>query len=106
MNFTPMNWTQSGKKFHRLEVTLGKDGANEVCFRGTEAGQVWRRSWTRKLTDGRYIPAIHAWLDLGSRHVDPVHFRQISAVVHMGRNVSSAAAQEPSPLHKRKGDVG
>lgn len=106
MDFTPTNWTNSGKQFHRLEVTLGKDGANEVCFRGTEGGQVWRKSWNRKLTDGRYIPAIHAWLDLGSRDYHPVHFRQISAVVHLPNDLSSVAAQNPSPLHKREVDGG
>lgn len=106
MDFTPTNWTNSGKQFHRLEVTLGKDGANEVCFRGAEGGQVWRKSWTRKLTDGRYIPAIHAWLDLGSRDYHPVHFRQISAVVHLPNDLSSVAAQNPSPLHKREVDGG
>lgn len=66
IGFTPETWSASGNKYHTLELTVGADGKNEMCIKGTKEGEVWKRGWDRQLTAGRHIPAIYAWLDLGS----------------------------------------
>jgi len=66
IGFTPANWSECANKYHTLELTLGADGRNEMCIKGTNEGEVWRKPWTRQLTDGRHIPAVYAWLDMGS----------------------------------------
>ena len=104
LGFTPENWTDSHKRFHRLDVTLGKDGSNELCFH-SESGRTWRKSWTRKLTDGRYIPAIYAWLDLGS-HENPVYFGQISAIVHLKDLSPDVSISEPETVVASTVDLG
>lgn len=81
IGFTPLSWAQSGHQFHTLELTLGADGKNEMCIKGTKEGQVWRKPWTRQLTEGRYFPAVYAWLDLGSKK-NPLHIKNISLRVH------------------------
>jgi len=78
IGFTPKAWTQSEHKYHLLELTLGADGENEVCIRGTDEGQIWRKPWTRQLFDGRYIPAVHAWLDLGGGDELPLQVGDIT----------------------------
>lgn len=82
IGFTPANWSNSGNKYHTLELTVRADGANEICIKGTDEGQVWRRNWKRPLTAGRYFPAVYAWLDLGSKHL-PLQIGKISMTVHM-----------------------
>lgn len=82
MPFTPAAWTSSGKKLHALELTVGADGQNEVCFRGIEAGQEWRSAWTHQLTAGRHLPAVFAWLDMGSSS-KPLYVGGISVRIHM-----------------------
>ena len=77
IGFTPENWQQSGHAFHMLELTLGSDGENQVCIKGTQHGQLWQQSWTHQLTDGRYFLAVYAWLDLGSEE-SPLHIGTIS----------------------------
>ncbi|CAE7810511.1 unnamed protein product [Symbiodinium sp. CCMP2456] len=64
IGFTPENWTDSGNSFHTLEVSLGTDGLNHLKFTGHQ-GAVWERTWENRLTDGRYTPELHAWLDMG-----------------------------------------
>jgi len=82
IGFTPTNWSESGNKYHTLELTMRADGNNEMCIKGTKKGQEWRKPWTRQLTAGRYFPAIYAWLDLG--FIDsPLQIRNISMTVHM-----------------------
>merc|ERR1711957_183706 len=82
VGFTPRGWTESGNKYHTLEVTLGSDGKNELCLKGTDEGQEWRRPWERQLTAGKHFPSIYAWLDMGS-HGRPLHVRNISMRVHI-----------------------
>lgn len=77
MGFTPLNWSESGKKYHTFELNLGADGTNEVCIKGTSEGQVWRRPWKRTLTSGKHIPAVYAWLDLGGEVRKPLQLGQI-----------------------------
>mmetsp|Transcript_41456 Transcript_41456/g.109324 ORF Transcript_41456/g.109324 Transcript_41456/m.109324 type:complete len:384 (-) Transcript_41456:216-1367(-) len=84
VGFTPKSWSESGKKPHTLEVTLRTNGNNTVRLLGSEPGQEWERPWQNMLFDGLHVPAIYAWLDLGSRsrplHVGPImiqgHFAQ------------------------------
>ncbi|CAJ1432618.1 unnamed protein product [Effrenium voratum] len=64
MGFTPKNWTQSGHKFHSFVVTIGADGENQLEVVGTE-GEIFRKVWKNLLTDGKHLPALHGWLDLG-----------------------------------------
>lgn len=82
IGFTPSNWSDSGHRYHTLELTLSADGENEMCIKGTNAGEVWRKPWKRQLTEGRYFPAIYAWLDLGSSRC-PLHIRNIGLRVQM-----------------------
>lgn len=82
VGFTPLKWTDAGGKFHKLELTLGADGHNEVCIIGSEPDQVWRKPWTHQLTDGRYFPALYAWLDLGSTS-NPLYIKDISFKIKM-----------------------
>jgi len=77
IGFTPQNWSESGKKYHTLELTVGADGENEMCIRGTNEGEVWRKPWKRQLTSGRHIPAVYAWLDLGSSQSHPLQIGSI-----------------------------
>lgn len=65
MGFTPANWTASGKKFHTLELMCHADGKNLLTVHGTEDGQTFTKVWQRKLTDGKHLPAIYGWIDLG-----------------------------------------
>eukprot|EP00440_Ansanella_granifera_P041277 gb/GFBE01044763.1/.p1 GENE.gb/GFBE01044763.1/~~gb/GFBE01044763.1/.p1 ORF type:complete len:330 (+),score=68.93 gb/GFBE01044763.1/:1-990(+) len=65
MNFTPANWSNSGNKLHTFELTVRPDGNNMLVVKGTGDGERFERSWVHTLTNGRHLPAIHAWLDLG-----------------------------------------
>eukprot|EP00411_Alexandrium_monilatum_P124000 CAMPEP_0175640746 /NCGR_PEP_ID=MMETSP0097-20121207/4404_1 /TAXON_ID=311494 /ORGANISM="Alexandrium monilatum, Strain CCMP3105" /LENGTH=324 /DNA_ID=CAMNT_0016946501 /DNA_START=27 /DNA_END=1001 /DNA_ORIENTATION=+ len=78
VGFTPESWSRSGRKLHTLEVTVGADGTNEVCLRGAEDGQVWRKAWSRALFDGQRLPAVYAWLDLGDTAENPLIVSPIS----------------------------
>lgn len=82
IGFNPANWSESGNKYHTLELTLGADGKNEMCIKGTNEGEVWRKPWNRQLTSGRHIPAIYAWLDLGSK-TQPLQIGSIRMNVRM-----------------------
>jgi len=64
IGFTPQDWTSSENSFHTLEVSLGTDGQNNLKLTGHQ-GEVWQRGWENRLTDGRYSPELHAWLDMG-----------------------------------------
>jgi len=79
VGFTPKSWSESGKKPHTLEVMLRTNGNNTVRLLGSEPGQEWERRWQNILFDGLHVPAIYAWLDLGSRsrplHVGPIMMR-------------------------------
>jgi len=83
MSFTPLSWTESGNKYHTFEITVGSDGRNEICVKGTKEGEVWRRSWTRQLTSGKGIPAVYAWDDLGGEYGKPLQLGQIHAHLHL-----------------------
>eukprot|EP00747_Dinoflagellata_sp_TGD_P037505 gnl/TRDRNA2_/TRDRNA2_139119_c0_seq1.p1 gnl/TRDRNA2_/TRDRNA2_139119_c0~~gnl/TRDRNA2_/TRDRNA2_139119_c0_seq1.p1 ORF type:complete len:364 (-),score=69.89 gnl/TRDRNA2_/TRDRNA2_139119_c0_seq1:101-1192(-) len=83
VGFTPDNWTDSGQKLHLMELTLGADGKNEVCLiNGTpEPGkepEVWRREWTHKLFDGKHIPSVSAWIDMGGSEGRPLNVGPIT----------------------------
>lgn len=82
IGFKPATWSRSGNKYHTLELTLGADGKNEMCIKGTNEGEVWRKPWKRQLTSGRHIPAIYAWLDLGSK-TQPLQIGSIRMNVRM-----------------------
>lgn len=84
VGFTPASWSASGTKLHTLEVTFATDGTNEVVFRGTEEGQLFSKSWTRKLFDGRHLPAVYAWLDLGGQESGtPLMIGRIALTAHL-----------------------
>ena len=82
IGFTPKDFDASGKKLHMLELTVGADGVNEVCIRGTEEGQSWSRKWTGQLFNGRNLPAVHAWIDMGGFEGQPLHVGPISLCFH------------------------
>mmetsp|Transcript_81796 Transcript_81796/g.147712 ORF Transcript_81796/g.147712 Transcript_81796/m.147712 type:complete len:343 (+) Transcript_81796:78-1106(+) len=80
IGFTPVAWTESGQKFHTLHLVLGANGDNLMRIEGTNAGEVFEMPWSNQLTDGQYLPAVHAWLDLGEE--DPVVIGEINMRVH------------------------
>ncbi|CAK9071841.1 unnamed protein product [Durusdinium trenchii] len=77
MGFTPQNWTQSNS-FHTFQVTIGTDGRNQLKVTGTR-GEVFEAVWRNKLTDGVFMPALHAWLDSGG---GPLLIGDIVAEIH------------------------
>jgi len=79
MGFTPQNWTQSGHKFHSFEVTIGADGKNNLRVVGTE-GEIFKKSWKNILTDGKHLPALHGWLDMGG---EALMLGKIALEVHL-----------------------
>eukprot|EP00933_Yihiella_yeosuensis_P036044 TRINITY_DN2973_c0_g3_i3.p1 TRINITY_DN2973_c0_g3~~TRINITY_DN2973_c0_g3_i3.p1 ORF type:complete len:334 (-),score=61.14 TRINITY_DN2973_c0_g3_i3:288-1289(-) len=81
VGFTPLSWQQSQHKFHKLQLLLKPDGSNTFTIKGTEEGQTWERSWKRVYTNGRYIPALYAWLDLGGND-RPLMIGEISMKLH------------------------
>jgi len=84
VGFLPKNWTASDHKFHTLEITVGADGMNEVQLQGTEPGEIWSKPWKRQLTEGRYTPAIYAWVDRVSEcDSDPLHIGEINMRVNL-----------------------
>jgi len=84
VGFLPKTWTQSGHKFHTLEITVGADSMNEVKFDGTETGHTWSKPWKRQLTGGRYTPAIYAWVDrCHENETDPLHIGEITLRVNL-----------------------
>merc|ERR1712129_564553 len=64
MPFTPEGWTDSGRKYHSLSITAGADGQNVIGLRSA-AGEYWEKPFRRQLTQGKHIPSLYAWLDLG-----------------------------------------
>jgi len=82
IGFTPKSWTESGKKYHTLKLTLGADGNNQIRFQGTEGDQSWERSWSYQLTAGRYTPAVYAWLDLGNKD-QPLKLGRIIVTINL-----------------------
>jgi len=83
MGFTPASWSESGNKLHTLELTVGRDGTNEVIFKGTEEGQVWSKTWTRNLFDGRHLPSLYAWLDMGGEPGKPLVIGRVTLTAHV-----------------------
>lgn len=79
MGYTPLNWTESEKKFHTFEVTLAVDGRNHLKVTSTE-GEVFQVDWRNKLTDGKFLPAVYAWLDLGG---EALYLGDISLEIHL-----------------------
>jgi len=78
IGFTPKGWSNSGKKLHTLIITLGADGLNMLRFVGTEHKQEWRQEWKHQLFDGRHLPSVHAWIDLGGEENKPLHVGPIT----------------------------
>ena len=63
-----------------MEVTVGIDGRNEVGIIGTEEGNSWSRPFERMIFDGRRLPSVSAWVDLGGEagkglHIGPITMR-------------------------------
>lgn len=81
MGFTPQNWTQSERKFHTFQVTIGTDGRNQLKVIST-TGQVFSAHWRNKLTDGKFMPAVYAWLDLGGNG-KPLFLGDMSLEIHL-----------------------
>jgi len=92
IGFTPENWTASHGNFHTLEFWLGVDGDNKFQITGTQETQVWTKTWHNKLFDGRYFPAVFAWIDLGGGRNQPLHVGQIT----MKAVLSSVQKEESS----------
>ncbi|CAE8627423.1 unnamed protein product [Polarella glacialis] len=63
--FTPAAWTASEQKFHTLHFVLNASGENVTRIEGTNAGEAFEKPWANQLTDGQYLPAVSAWLDMG-----------------------------------------
>lgn len=85
IGFTPENSSSSGGLLHLLELTVGSDGTNEVCIRSAQNNdRLWRKCWHGKLFDGRHVPAVHAWLDLGGIAGQPLFIGPISLCFHLG----------------------
>lgn len=82
MGFTPANWTQSRKNFHTMQITCQADGKNRLTVYGTEDGQEFTKAWQRKLTDGKRLPAIYGWIDVGDS--EPLMVGRIGFEVQVG----------------------
>ncbi|CAE8627915.1 unnamed protein product [Polarella glacialis] len=63
--FTSATWTASRQKFHTLHVALNASDENFMRTEGTNAGEACEKPWANQLTDGQYLPAVSAWLDMG-----------------------------------------
>jgi len=81
MGYTPANWTESGKAFHTFQVTIGTDGKNLLKVTSTR-GEVFEIGWENTLTDGKFTPSLHAWLDMGGSR-NPLVIGEISLEVHL-----------------------
>lgn len=78
VGFTPPSWTASRHALHYLELTLRADGSNEVLLRSAAEGRSWRGSWSHRLFDGRDIPALYAFIDLGGEANKPLIVGHVS----------------------------
>ena len=78
---------------------MDTDGKNLMRFTGTQGrlastlilwqvsgdfpavpGEVYEDSWVHKLTDGKFLPALIAWLDMGG---GPLFIGEISLEIHL-----------------------
>jgi len=78
LGFTPPGWSRSGYKLNMLEVTTGDDGNNEVLMRSAIGNKTWRTTWRHKLFDGKDIPTVYAFMDLGGESGKPLMVGQVS----------------------------
>lgn len=72
VGFTPSGWTSSGRKLHTLAITFRASGENELLFEAGEPERSWKRGFNNVLFDGKRVPALYAWLDLGNA-AKPLH---------------------------------
>uniref|UniRef100_A0A7S2AL15 Uncharacterized protein n=1 Tax=Alexandrium andersonii TaxID=327968 RepID=A0A7S2AL15_9DINO len=82
VGFLPESWTGAARKFHTLRLTLGANGENLVRIDGAQEGQSWSNPWKHQLTEGRYTPAVYAWLDMVSIN-RPLFIGKITMQFHM-----------------------
>merc|ERR1712060_146738 len=78
IGFTPPGWTNSGFKLNMLEITTGVDGNNEVLISSASGQATWRRTWKHKLFDGKDIPTVYAFMDLGGEKDKPLMVGRVS----------------------------
>lgn len=82
VGFAPKAFSESGS-LHTIVLKLCTNGVNMIQLHGSDPGQQWQMKWKNMMFDGLHIPALYAWLDLGSRH-EPVHFGHITLLAHFG----------------------
>jgi len=82
MNFTPPGWTTSAKGLNILEVTMRVDGENSVVLKTPDGLHSWTSIWRHKLFDGKDIPAVYVWMDLGGEVGKPLFVGQVSLKLH------------------------
>lgn len=78
LGFTPPGWRMSGHKLNTLEITARTDGTNTITFKSADGSHGWNRDWTHQLFDGRDVPSIYAFIDLGGEDGKPLIVGQVS----------------------------
>merc|ERR1712113_1311493 len=77
IGFTPPGWSSSKQKLNTLEVTTNTDGTNEILLRSADGHQSWSRKWVHTLFDGRDVPSVYAFIDLGGDDGKPLIVGQV-----------------------------
>lgn len=72
------SWTAAGNGMHQIEITVSINGENTVEI--PERG--WSRSWQCQLFDGRHLPGVFVWIDLGGQRRKPLFVGPISYRLH------------------------
>jgi len=81
MGFVFLGWSDSQHKLHTIEVSVSADGANEVSFHSADGLHIFKHVWQHKLFDGRDIPSVYAFIDLGGEHAKPLIIGPVSLAV-------------------------
>ena len=68
------NLEHSGGELHQIRITCRASGQNTISI--PETG--WSKNWTCKLFDGRYLPGVFVWIDLGGEQGKPLVVGEIS----------------------------
>jgi len=73
MHFTPPGWTRSGRGLNELTISMRVDGSNTVSLTTPDGKSTWHGGWHHKLFDGKDIPALYAFMDLGGERGKPLY---------------------------------
>jgi len=71
--WTPPGWTASGQGLNVLTITMHVSGSNEVTLATPDGKKTWTGKWHHRLFDGKDVPALYAFMDLGGERGKPLY---------------------------------